>query len=645
MALFVIAAMMFSAFGFSRSLAAGNNAQVRVLVEFQPGTRGAVEGALRSAGAQFHYTFDRFNTFAVTVPEAALNGLQNNPNVVSIEEDAIRYPIAAMPSAAAAPAADTVDANGQTVPYGVDMVQARDVWDVDRDGAVDAGAPVGDSLTLCIIDSGLYVEHEDIQGVNVIGGYTDIVGGWDTDGLGHGTHVAGTMTAMNNALGVVGVLPGTANLYIVRVFGDDGAWAYSSTLVDAADHCVSAGAQIISMSLGGSRFSKLEERAFDSYYAQGVLSIAAAGNDGTTGYSYPASYDSVVSVAAIDETMTVADFSQKNDQVELAAPGVAVLSTLPYLDINALTVDGVDYDANHIEYAARGTASGALVDGGLCTSTGNWSGAIVLCERGDISFYDKVMNVQNSGGVAAVIYNNEPGNFFGTLGDGNTSNILAISLSQADGQFLVANKLGFSATVSSEFIQPASGYAAWDGTSMATPHVSAVAALVWSAAPTATNQDIRDALAATAYDLGTAGRDDSYGFGLVQAADAIAYLGSSGGGGDTEMAMHVADLDGVAAAAGGPNWVANVTVLVTDANGAGVANATVSGTWGGAVSGTGSCLTDASGYCTLTSAKTRSTSSITFTVDNVSAAGYFYDAAANADPDGDSDGTTIVVSQ
>ncbi len=646
-ALALMTAMLFSALGFSSGLAAGSNAQTRILVEFHPGSKGAVESALRGAGAQFHYTFDRFNTFAVTVPEAALNGLRNNPNIVSIEEDVIRYPIAALPSTAPAPAADTIDANGQTVPYGVDMVQARNVWDTDRDGLVDAGAPVGNTLTVCIIDSGLYVGHEDFQGVNVVGGYTDIVGGWDTDGLGHGTHVAGTITAVNNSLGVVGVLPGTANLYIVRVFGDDGAWAYSSTLVDAADHCVSAGAKIISMSLGGSRSSRLEERAFDSYYAQGVLSIAAAGNDGTTDYSYPASYASVVSVAAIDATKTVAAFSQKNDQVELAAPGVAVLSTLPYLDINSLTVDGVEYAANHIEYAARGTANGALVDGGLCTTTGNWTGAIVLCERGDISFYDKVMNVQNSGGVAAIIYNNEPGNFFGTLGDGNTSTIIAISLSQEDGQFLVANKLGFSATVSSEFIQPASGYAAWDGTSMATPHVSAVAALVWSAAPTATNQEIRDALAASAYDLGAAGRDDSYGFGLVQAADAIAYLnGNTGdGGGTTDTPLHIADLDGTAVAAGGPNWVANVTVFVADANGIGVADATVSGSWSGAISGTGSCLTDASGFCTLASPRTRSTSSIIFTVDNVAATGYYYDAATNADPDGDSDGTTIVISK
>ena len=153
------------------------------------------------------------------------------------------------------------------------------------------------------------------------------------------------------------------------------------------------------------------------------------------------------------------------------------------------------------------------------------------CERGDISFYDKVMNVQNSGGVAALIYNNEPGNFYGTLGDGNTSEIMGLSLSQEDGQFLVTNKLEYNADLVGTLLEaPEDDYQAWDGTSMATPHVSAVAALLWSAYPNATNAEIREAMTATARDLGDLGRDVYYGYGLVQAYDALQYLsaGSSG---------------------------------------------------------------------------------------------------------------------
>ena len=96
----------------------------------------------------------------------------------------------------------------------------------------------------------------------------------------------------------------------------------------------------------------------------------------------------------------------------------------------------------------RGSATGTLVNGGLCDSVGSWGGRVVLCERGVISFYDKVNNVRLGGGVAAVIYNNVAGDLLGTL-DPNTSTIIGIGITQADGQFLVANRLNQSATVNS----------------------------------------------------------------------------------------------------------------------------------------------------------------------------------------------------
>ena len=152
---------------------------------------------------------------------------------------------------------------------------------------------------------------------------------------------------------------------------------------------------------------------------------------------------------------------------------------------------------------------------------------MVLCQRGTISFYDKVHNVQLSGGTAAVLYNNVSGNFLGTLGDGYTSTIPAISLSMEDGQWLVANKLGVNGLAHSTITWNTSAYEYYDGTSMATPHVSAVAALLWSWNPSLTNAQIRTAMNSTALDLGTAGRDNYYGNGLVQAYNAWVYLGGS----------------------------------------------------------------------------------------------------------------------
>jgi subtilisin family serine protease len=501
---------------------------VRVWVSYQSGKKAEVFQALDKAKAQLHYDFPELEAYVVTLPEAALNGIIHNPFVTDVEVDPVRYAIDPVQVAVAPGPDDTVDVNGQVVPWGIDAVQAREVWDADYDAVVDEGAPDGSGITVCIIDTGYYAGHEDLM--DNATGLSQVDDDYLRDGAGHGSHVAGTISALNNSIGVVGVTPGTVNLTIVKIFNDDGVWTTASNLVNAIYTCRDNGADVISMSLGGSSSSRKEQRAFDTLYAGGILSIAAAGNEQeeTPGaYEYPGSYDSVVSVAAVDSALNVADFSQQNDQVEIAGPGVGVLSTIPYVDTNIVNVAGVDYSANHIEFSALGTVSGALVDGGLCTATGAWAGQVVLCQRGDISFYDKVMNVQNSGGAAAIVYNNEPGNFLGTLGDGASSSIIGVSLSQEDGQYLVANELGTVASITSTHDWPASGYEAWDGTSMATPHVSAVAALVWSANPAWTNVEIREALNATAIDLGAAGRDSIYGYGLVQAAAALEYL--SGG--------------------------------------------------------------------------------------------------------------------
>ncbi|MCA9934459.1 MAG: S8 family serine peptidase, partial [Anaerolineales bacterium] len=415
-----------------------------------------------------------------------------------------------------------------------------------------------------------YPGHEDlpddVDGISQIDGelFTD-------DGNSHGSHVAGTIVGIDNEVGVVGVAPGV-DLFIVKIFDFDGLWvstAHSSDLVAAAYACEGAGANVISMSLSGTQATGKEEKAFAALYGRGILSVAAASNDGIDEYHYPASYPSVISVAAVDSDNVVADFSQFNDAVELAAPGVAVLSTTSYVATDELAVDGVTYAAHGIEYSPYGTASGVLVDGGLCDATGAWADAVVLCARGDISFYDKVMNVQNSGGTAAVIYNNEPGNFWGTLGDGNTSYIPGISLSQEDGLFLVANKLGFVGDVTHLLDYPASGYEAWDGTSMATPHVSAVAALIWSANPTWSNEAIRLAMQQTALDLGDPGRDVHYGFGLVQAKDALDLLQAG------SASIHVADI-AMSYTLQGRNFNLLTAVTVVDEYGVPVADATVS---------------------------------------------------------------------
>jgi len=315
---------------------------------------------------------------AADLTRAQLRQLRKNQRIESIEIDERRYLMA------------------ETTPYGLPMVQYSA-------GLAQSAA----QRKICIVDTGYLLGHEDLPDASRVTGDSQIQNEqWSEDGHGHGTHVAGTIAAVaGNDLGVVGVHSGgSLDLHIIKVFNNTGNWTFSSDLINALDQCLAAGSHIVSMSLGGG-YAADEEIAFAEAAAAGMLIIAAAGNSGNTSYSYPASYDSVVSVAAVDSNENLASFSQRNDQVEIAAPGVAVEST-------------------------------------WATSTNS--------------------------------------------------------------------------------------YATLSGTSMATPHVSAVAGVLWGLYPACNAADIRATMAATAKDLGAAGRDTSYGHGLVQLQAADTFMGING---------------------------------------------------------------------------------------------------------------------
>ena len=477
----------------------------RYIVKYKNGKGPATSAAVRANGGRAAQAMEKHAAMAAYLPAHAAKALANNPNVEYVELDVKRYPMA------------------ETVPFGIPMVQADQLMDNSTG-----------NQTVCIIDSGYDIGHQDLSGNNVTGNYDSGTGNWYEDQNGHGTHVAGTIAAIGNGEGVVGVMPNAnIKLHIVKVFGADG-WAHSSSLVAAAEECAANGASVINMSLGGTLKSRTEERAFADLYAnQNILSIAAAGNDGNTRHSYPASYDSVVSVAAVDSNKMVADFSQQTDQVELAGPGVDVLSSVPVGSglSTSLAVAGSAIEAAGMDGSPLGFASGVLTDCGFGESAcADASGKICLISRGNISFAEKVQACESGGGVGAVIYNNEPGMLFGTMGEVVTG-IPSAGISDSDGATLLS-QLGSAATLA---IEP-SDYAFFNGTSMATPHVAGVSALVWSHFPACSASQIRNALNSSAEDLGVSGRDNAYGYGLVQAKAAADYLAANGcdtnGGGD-----------------------------------------------------------------------------------------------------------------
>jgi subtilisin family serine protease len=496
-----------SAVGLAFALLAGAPALAaddtkRVIVSFHAGSGGHARDAVRAARGTHKHDIAGLDALVAEVPASEMAALARNPHVAFVEEDVKRYALAGT-----TPSTGTPYATGQLVPWGIKAVQA------DQLAGTNAG-----SRKLCIIDSGYARGHADLSAAtNVAGEYDTGTGWWYTDENHHGTHVAGTISALNNAgTGVVGVSENaTLKLHIVKVF-DAAGWAYSSTLVAAAEKCRLAGANVISMSLGGTQSSRTEDTKFSQLLnTYNILSIAAAGNDGNTRTSYPAGYSAVVSVAAVAEDLTLASFSQRNKDVEIAGPGVNVLSTVPpgAGRQSALSVGASAYAPGGMDGSPLGTVSAPLADFGLggTATAGRMTGKVCLIQRGTYDFATKVGNCQASGGVGAVVYNNVAGGFGGTLGTTVTT-IPSVTASDTEGAAMKA-QLGQTATVA----VTATNYAYYDGTSMATPHVSAVAALVWANNLGCTAAQLRTSLNLSAQDLGTAGRDTKYGYGLVQA--------------------------------------------------------------------------------------------------------------------------------
>lgn len=489
--------------------------RARVIVAYKGGSSDAVRAAVQRLGGRVLVDLEDLDAVAVSVPRSALAALRALRGVDYVEDDIIQS-IDRVPGARRTTAVPQAGGT-QVTPYGITQVQA------DQITGTPAWRP-----KVCIVDSGIHGTHEDLAGNTMKGKNFVNSGSWNTDEGAHGSHVAGTIAALDNTVGVVGVGGNKQfDLIIAKVFDAAGSSA-SSIITKGIRYCGNQGANVINMSLGSSSNSRTQQRALDSLAAKGVLLIASAGNGGTSALNYPAALASVMSVAAHDVNLQTASFSQFNADVEISGPGVDVVSTVPpnVLLKGAATVGGTPYAVLGMEGSPVTSATGPLADFGFgdTPAAGSMAGKVCLISRGNISFADKVLNCQNSGGIGAIVYNNTAGPLAGTLGTTVTT-IPSVGATQADGALMLA-QVGQSATVAVE-PDPAL-YASFNGTSMSAPHVTGVAALVWSYYPSCTAEQIRTSLKLSALDMGAAGRDDFSGAGAVQAKaafDRIAALG------------------------------------------------------------------------------------------------------------------------
>ena len=179
----------------------------------------------------------------------------------------------------------------------------------------------GANVKVAMVDTRVDYTHSDLAG-NYAGG-RDFANSDDDpmDDNGHGTHCAGIVAAMDDGTGLIQVAP-KARLYALKVLNAAGSGAYSG-IAAALDWCVANRIRVASMSLGGTSESQTLHTACDKAYAAGVLLVAAAGSSGNgkgTGDNvlYPARYDSVIAVAAIDNLDRRGAFPSTGPAVELA---------------------------------------------------------------------------------------------------------------------------------------------------------------------------------------------------------------------------------------------------------------------------------------------------------------------------------------
>ena len=416
---------------------------------------------------------------------------------------------------------------GQTMPLGIHLTGARFAWAARRSGTVN----------VVVTDTGIDPTHPELK--DAYAGAYNVFNKGDAavDDHGHGTHVSGTIAAADNDIGVVGVTPGGVRLWAVKVLNAKGAGS-SEGILHALDWVAKqkqerGGNWVVNMSLGASSASEGEREAFQKMADAGIIVVAASGNSSTANkpapVAFPAAHPSVVAVGAIDDRRRLASFSGQGPEVDFAAPGVSVLSTVPV---------GSNFLA-YVATSARRFAVEPLVGSAVGTVTGDYvfcgvgkpeefpaavRGNIALIRRGgEISFANKTRAAKAAGAVAVAIFNHdESDNPWTLLSDDKAPTEqwpIVLRLRKQDGEDLVAKGPG-RITLS----HVADDYAELSGTSMATPHVTGAIALLWMLAPDASAETILAALRTTAGDLGTPGPDPQFGAGAINIFEAARLL-------------------------------------------------------------------------------------------------------------------------
>ena len=284
------------------------------------------------------------NGFSATIPKGQLDKVSSDSRVKYIEQDGIVtiYKKPADKPGKGGGDNDDSTTSSQTIPTGISLIKSTTTGTVN--------------VNVAVIDTGIDTNHPDL---NVVGGENFVFKGKNTfdDGNGHGTHVAGTIAAIDNNQGVIGVVPG-ANLYSVRVLDNSGSGTYSGVIAGIDWVAANAGSiDVANMSLGGGHSQAIND-AVEAAISAGVVFVVAAGNEDTDACSRsPASALNAITVSALDDrdgtldnTDSFASFSNDGLCIDMIAPGVLIESTWKGGGYN--TISGTSMASPHVAGAA-----------------------------------------------------------------------------------------------------------------------------------------------------------------------------------------------------------------------------------------------------------------------------------------------------
>jgi subtilisin family serine protease len=658
---------------FGTAFASANPTAETYIIVFKDTVNPSVEvpAFAKAYGLQPGFVYEHaLKGMSAIIPEGRLVALQHDPRVAYVVKDLER----------------TISA--QTVPTGIQRIFADDNTTIDIDGSDDYRVDVD----VAVIDTGIDFQHPEL---NVMGGINCTLGnlfsavcdaGGDDDHY-HGTHVAGTIGAIDNGSGVVGVAPG-ARLWAVKVLNKRGS-GYSSWIIAGIDWVAANAAtiEVANMSLGGAGFSQAEYDAIQGAVDAGVAFAVAAGNEDDDANNYsPGGFDNVLSVSALadfnglpgggapytcynDVDDTLAGFSNWGPEVDIAAPGVCILSTYPLEKGEYGTISGTSMASPHVAGALALLASSnnpgdaadvySLYNQIKSTGNFNWTD-----DSGD-GIKEPLLDVSNATLFAPVLIpgssgpTNQPPVASFTYSACDLTVAFTDASTDPDGT-VVAWSWDFGDGRTSTAQNPSHTYAAGGTYSVSltvTDDDGATGSISKSVSVTSgtTNQPpIADftftttGLTATFTDASSDsdGSIKSWSWGFGDGATSIAQhpTHTYAAGGTYTVFLTVTDDDGatastnqevtvtaptsqtvtIASLTGSSStinknfWKATVVVIIDPA----LSGAVISGLWSSGTNTT--CTTDTSGQCTFTLNVRTKTTSIEFTLNDITLAGYDY---------------------